>query len=288
MRRAVFILSILILAVFVSSFGWSFPQYAEETGWECKACHVSGTGGPELTGVGQSYRNKEIAVKKKAELQKKTGVRKNFLPLIFGFFHVAAAFMWFGSILYIHIILKPSYAAKGVPKAEIRLAWICIGTLVITGMYLLHYRFASWDLLLSTKTGKLLLVKIALFLLMLSTAAIVTFFFRFRLGAKTQGPAELVGFEGRAYDLSKSPLWKNGVHMGRHKAGNDLTDALEDAPHGKDFITERFSALGEWKEEAGPSEPAGIATKVFYILAYINLVFVFAILFVIALMKWGG
>lgn len=285
MRKALFILSILILTVFVSSSARPFPQYAEKTGWECKACHVSAVGGHELTSVGQSYKDKEITVKAKAGLPVKTDARKNYLPIIFGFFHVAAAFMWFGSILYIHIILKPSYAAKGVPKAEIRLAWICIATLVVTGIYLLHYRFASWDLLLSTKIGKLLLVKISLFLLMLSTAAVVTFFLRFRLGAKKeQGQTFLVGFEGKAYDLSKSPMWKGGVHMGRHKAGSDLTDALKDAPHGKDFITERFSALGEWKEEAGPAT----ATKAFYILAYMNLVFVFAILFVIALMKWGG
>ena len=285
MRRAVFFLSILFLTVFVSSSAWPLPKYSEETGWECTACHVSSTGGPELTSVGKSYWKKEITVKEKTVLPKERGVRTNYLPLIFGFFHLAAAFMWFGSILYIHIILKPSYAAKGVPRAEIRLAWTCIGILIISGMYLLHYRFASWDLLLSTRTGKLLLLKIALFLLMLLTAVIVTFFLRFRLGVKKkQVPALLIGFEGKSYDFSRSPMWRDGVHMGRHKAGNDLTDELKNAPHGREVI-ERFSAVGEWKQEA---EPVEAATKAFYVLAYMNLAFVFAILFVIALMKWGG
>jgi predicted heme/steroid binding protein len=285
MRRAAFFLSVLFLTVFVSSSAWPLPKYSEETGWECTVCHVSKTGGSELTSVGWSFWKKEIVVKKKAVPPKEAGVRTNYLPLIFGFFHLAAAFMWFGSILYIHIILKPSYAAQGVPRAEIRLAWICIGILVITGIYLLHHRFASWDLLFSTRTGRLLLLKIVLFLLMLLTAVIVTFFLRFRLGAKKkQVPALLVGFEGKAYDFSKSPMWGDGVHMGRHKAGNDLTDELKNAPHGRDVI-ERFSALGEWGKEA---EPAEAATKAFYILAYMNLAFVFAILFIVALMKWGG
>ena len=108
---------------------------------------------------------------------------------------------------------------------------------------------------------------------------------RFRLGVKKkQVPALLIGFEGKSYDFSRSPMWRDGVHMGRHKAGNDLTDELKNAPHGREVI-ERFSALGEWKQEA---EPVEAATKAFYVLAYMNLAFVFAILFVIALMKWGG
>ena len=38
------------------------------------------------------------------------------------------------------------------------------------------------------------------------------------------------------FHVSTSRLWKNGMHMGRHSAGADLTAALKLAPHGEDKI----------------------------------------------------
>jgi predicted heme/steroid binding protein len=32
-----------------------------------------------------------------------------------------------------------------------------------------------------------------------------------------------VAHKGKVYDVSNSKLWKNGLHMKRHHAGNDLT-----------------------------------------------------------------
>lgn len=47
----------------------------------------------------------------------------------------------------------------------------------------------------------------------------------------TRGPAH-VACEGLVYDVSASPEWRGGLHRGLHWAGQDLTDALRDAPHG--------------------------------------------------------
>ncbi len=46
-----------------------------------------------------------------------------------------------------------------------------------------------------------------------------------------EGRPAYVVYNGKVYDVSKSELWKGGVHMGRHKAGEDLTDFISMAPH---------------------------------------------------------
>ncbi|HEY0196683.1 MAG TPA: cytochrome b5 domain-containing protein [Methanobacterium sp.] len=47
-----------------------------------------------------------------------------------------------------------------------------------------------------------------------------------------KGNLAYIAYEGKVYDVSDSFLWKGGKHQVTHKAGEDLTDALEDAPHG--------------------------------------------------------
>lgn len=49
---------------------------------------------------------------------------------------------------------------------------------------------------------------------------------------------------GKVYDVSGSYHWRNGVHHVLHKAGCDLTGALERAPHGVDLL-EKFPVVGE-------------------------------------------
>ncbi len=48
-------------------------------------------------------------------------------------------------------------------------------------------------------------------------------------------PAYLV-FEGKVYDVTDSSLWQKGDHVGAHKAGKDLTEALKVAPHNKEVF----------------------------------------------------
>jgi len=52
-----------------------------------------------------------------------------------------------------------------------------------------------------------------------------------------------VAFKGKVYDVSASFLWKDGTHQVLHSAGVDLTDALEQAPHGGDVL-EKFPVVG--------------------------------------------
>ncbi len=45
------------------------------------------------------------------------------------------------------------------------------------------------------------------------------------------------------YDVSSGFLWRGGKHQVLHHAGEDLTDSLEQAPHGPDLL-ERFPVVG--------------------------------------------
>ncbi|MHB8869421.1 MAG: cytochrome b5 domain-containing protein [Thermoleophilia bacterium] len=46
------------------------------------------------------------------------------------------------------------------------------------------------------------------------------------------GGESLFAFEGKVYDVTDSPMWIDGDHEGEHAAGEDLTAAMADAPHG--------------------------------------------------------
>ncbi len=57
------------------------------------------------------------------------------------------------------------------------------------------------------------------------------------------GKPAYVAYQGKVYDVSGSSLWKDGEHQVLHKAGADLTAALEQAPHGAAFL-KRFPVVG--------------------------------------------
>lgn len=63
-------------------------------------------------------------------------------------------------------------------------------------------------------------------------------------GAKT-----FVAYKGKVYDVSDSFHWKNGKHQVLHKAGEDLTDALAQAPHGEDML-EKYPVVEVLNEES--------------------------------------
>jgi len=52
-----------------------------------------------------------------------------------------------------------------------------------------------------------------------------------------------IAFRGVIYDVSKSRLWRKGMHY-EHWAGQDLTDELADAPH-TERVFERFPVVGD-------------------------------------------
>ena len=58
-----------------------------------------------------------------------------------------------------------------------------------------------------------------------------------------------VAYKGKVYDISDSKLWRNGLHMKRHHAGQDMTTDIQGAPHEPDVL-ERYPQIGTLKEEA--------------------------------------
>jgi predicted heme/steroid binding protein/uncharacterized membrane protein len=51
-----------------------------------------------------------------------------------------------------------------------------------------------------------------------------------------EGRPAYVAVEGKIYEVTGNRLWKNGMHMNRHQAGTDLTEAIAASPHGKDIL----------------------------------------------------
>ncbi|MBS3906698.1 MAG: hypothetical protein KGZ49_06640, partial [Syntrophaceae bacterium] len=56
-----------------------------------------------------------------------------------------------------------------------------------------------------------------------------------------------VGYKGKVYDISTSPLFQGEKRMRCHIAGKDLTKDIEIAPHGEDLIF-KFPLVGRLKE----------------------------------------
>jgi predicted heme/steroid binding protein/uncharacterized membrane protein len=67
------------------------------------------------------------------------------------------------------------------------------------------------------------------------------------------GKAAYISYKGKIYDVSESRAWKNGIHMGLHHAGNDLTESLPQAPHGEEVLA-RVEQVGFLDRDTAPFE----------------------------------
>jgi predicted heme/steroid binding protein/uncharacterized membrane protein len=291
----------VILLLLLPSISSATPEYARQTGRLCGDCHVDTIGGGPLTEEGKKFRDElkiEGLYRPMTEIQR--GIR-----LIVGYVHLMTAIMWFGTILYVHILLKPAYAAKGLPRGELRLGWISMILISITGVLLTIARMPSWRAFYTTRFGILLSIKIALFLIMLLSAVVVTVFIgprlmRQRIASKKadgkysadelaqfdgrEGRPAYIAYSGTLYDVTGSKLWKDGSHLKKHNAGNDLTELLKTAPHGPEKVL-AMPAVGTLTiAPVKTSRP--FHERLFYFFAYMNLAFTFLIVFVIALWRW--
>ena len=301
-RPAAFSVAALLLGLLLfPTRGLPTEEFARRTGKECVACHVDPVGGGELTAPGKDFLASLVASGKGGAVSSvHHGVR-----FAAGFLHLVTAVMWFGTILYVHLLLKPAYASHGLPRGELLIGWGSIIVMAVTGTVLTVYRIPSWDALFHTRFGVLLTIKIAVFLVMTTTAFIVTFIVGPRLKARHAEvdprkrdltPAELSSFAGKdgapawfayrgmIYDASGSKLWRKGSHMGKHQAGFDLTEMLKLAPHGEDRV-QQLPVVGKLVEEGTPGgKPPHL--KAFYFMTFLNLFLVFAVLLVIAMWRW--
>ncbi len=57
------------------------------------------------------------------------------------------------------------------------------------------------------------------------------------------GMPAYIAYKGKVYDVSESFLWKGGKHQALHSAGEDLAEALKNAPHGEEFI-KKYPVVG--------------------------------------------
>jgi predicted heme/steroid binding protein/uncharacterized membrane protein len=293
------ILSLLVIVL--PSLCLATPEYAGKTGLYCTACHVDGTGG-KLTKDGEDFKED---LRAKGFYRPLHPVQKG-VRLIIGYLHLLTAIAWFGTIFYVHILLKPAYAAKGLPKGELILGWSSMIIMAITGTLLTISRIPSWNMFYTTRFGILLSMKVILFMIMVATAAIVTFMIGPRIRKqRTQIPTQLktrmtlddlrhfdgsenrpsyFAYQGKIYDVCLSKAWKEGIHFKKHHAGDDLTDVLKTAPHGEEKILKMPVVAELAPLETKVEKPAH--EKVFYFMAYMNLIFVFLITFIIALWRW--
>ncbi|MGD9345772.1 MAG: CopD family protein [Candidatus Aminicenantes bacterium] len=300
---------VFVFLLFLFSIqGNSTEEYAEKTGKSCAHCHLDPSGSGELTKAGEDYLagllSEEDAGQRTMEATSRSMASKLF-RLFIGYLHIITGIFWFGTILYVHLILKPAYAAHGLPRGEIRLGLVSMFIMGVTGTILTIYRVPSLTFLFETRFGILLLIKIILFLMMVLTALYVVIF----LGPKLKKPERrknqeekgkftidglrhfdgaearscYIGFRNKVYDMTGSEFWKNGIHFQRHKAGEDLSDMLAQAPHGEEKILV-MPLVGELDLSNKDEKP--LPEKIFYVLAYFNLGVVLLITLILALWRW--
>lgn len=302
-------IGILTVSVIVAALPAAATEdYAADTGQECSVCHVSRSGGGGLTASGEEFRVDPDSWQPPLRSRKRIPTFFRLVHLAVLYIHILFGVVWVGTILYVHLVLKPKYAVGGLPKSELRLAWVSMPLIGVTGILLTAYRIRVTPSLFSTMFGRLLAGKIAIFALMVVSAAFVTLFIGPRLkravrspeaspggvgeGRYTvealkfhdgsQGDRILVSVQGQVWDVSSSPMWKGGLHAGRHRAGQDMTEYLKNAPHGPEVL-ERYSMVGDLYREA--DRPPAVV-RVFTLNAYFNLVACTLIILILALWRW--
>ncbi len=121
----------------------------EQTGKKCSFCHLDPAGGGELTEAGQAF----FAQHEKSAGSARPSAASRVFHFVVGFLHLLTAIFWFGTILYVHLVLKPAYASSGLPRGEVRVGLASMAVMAVTGGILAVYRIHSLHTLLHTHFG---------------------------------------------------------------------------------------------------------------------------------------
>jgi predicted heme/steroid binding protein len=307
MDRAQYIkclLATLFVLAILSTSAWATPEYSARTGEGCRSCHIHAQGGA-LNPTGLEYAASGYRWPPSGGFRVLGPIKKP-VRFVIGFFHITASFLWFGTILYVHILLRPAYASKGLPRGEVMMGSVSMLVVGITGIFLTLSRIRGLDVLRDSPWGRLLSLKILFYLIMLGSAILAVTLIGPRLKRQsklptrkpedgvydpqtlsafdgTGGKPAFAAHDGKVYDMSGLKLWKNGVHM-KHPAGTDLTEAMKRAPHGIEKL-EDLPVVGTFDASRRP--PLTFEQKAFYFVAYMNLGLVFAVLLTIAAWRWA-
>jgi predicted heme/steroid binding protein len=279
------------------------PEFSGRSGEGCMACHLEPMGG-RLSDTGLEFAASGYVWPPEGGFRVIGPIRKSMRFLI-GLVHMLASFIWFGTILYVHLMLKPAYAEKGLPRGEVRLGVVSMFLVGLTGVLLTISRVKGLGVLYSSPWGNVLLIKVFIYLIMISSAVIVVLFIGPRLkgGARRaeipqngvfdpltlaaydglEGRRALISYEDKVYDVTALRLWKDGQHM-KHRAGGDMTDFLPKAPHGMEKL-EPLEKVGAYDPSATP--PKSLPQRAFYVIAYMNLALVFVAITTLAYWRWG-
>jgi predicted heme/steroid binding protein len=268
-------------------------------------------GGPDLTGYGRAFQRGKYQYPIPAEAFQEFPFHKRIVRFAIRYIHFITGILWFGTIFFVHIFIKPQTLTEGLPKSQLMLGWACIIIMAVTGTLLSIARISSLSQLYTTRFGIILSAKVILFLMMVCIATVTTCVIQKRLKQqakqrKTDADhqegfmthTELLSFNGaeqrptyiavgrEVYDVSESPAWEGGRHMGQHFSGRDLTDGLSDAPHGPEVLS-RFKKVGRlWKGKmASQHQPLGVKIM-FLFLSHSALVISFLIILCVALWRW--
>jgi predicted heme/steroid binding protein/uncharacterized membrane protein len=291
---AIIILSYLLVCSSIPNRVEGTVEFTCETGQSCIVCHESPEGGDTLTSQGEAF----VAAGYILDHSVRPTSWRGVLKLLSGFLHVTASIIWFGAIFYIHIFVKPTSLTGGLPRNERILGFVCIIIVGITGAILTVLRVRSLEEFWTTTFGIVWLVKVSFFVIMVLIAAVAATRLnrRMREAQKTdkggslaeyngkEGKPAYIVFENDLFNVSQSKMWRNGVHMGRHYAGKDLSSAMADAPHGTE-VFERVTKIGPApSQKVEKRTPAATA---FVFMAYFVLFCMLMVIFCVAYWNWG-
>ncbi len=302
MNRFLWILLLAFALLAHPPAGHATPEHAMQTKQPCLTCHIDENGG-RLNHVGKTYAagGHRWPVASAEPFLKLGGDARALL----GYAHLLAAFLWFGAILYVHLILRPAYAEKGLPRSEVMLGSVSMTVVGASGLLLTLSRIGDWRVLIEGKWGLLLSLKIAIYLVMVSSAFFVVRYLgpRMREGlAAAEHPANgvfdpvtlaafdgldgrpaFVAYKGKVYEMTDLQRWKGGTHF-KHLSGQDLTAALARAPHGPEKLA-GVPVQGTYNELA--EHPKTRVQRTFHFIAYLNLSLVLLVLLVVAFWRWS-